>query len=62
MSDELVYPTVGLILEIHAQIVEEGDNTEPGVCSKKPITSAVHYISEGYFGEVQKQSTTKLCT
>ncbi|WP_049894231.1 type II toxin-antitoxin system death-on-curing family toxin [Halogranum rubrum] len=51
MSDELVYPTVDLIIEIHAQIVEEGDNTEPGVRSKKPITSAVHYISEGYFGE-----------
>lgn len=52
MSDELVYPTVDLALEIHAQIVEEGDNTEPGVRSKKPITSAVHYIAEGYFGEV----------
>ncbi|SFK66915.1 death on curing protein [Halogranum rubrum] len=51
MSDELVYPTVELILEIHEQIVEEGDNTEPGVRSKKPITSAVQYISEGYFGE-----------
>jgi death-on-curing protein len=52
VSDDLVYPTVDLVLEIHAQIVEEGDNTEPGVRSKQSVTSAVHYISEGYFGEV----------
>ncbi|RJT07488.1 type II toxin-antitoxin system death-on-curing family toxin [Halococcus sp. IIIV-5B] len=52
MSDEFVYPSVDLILDLHAQIVEEGDLTEPGVRSEDAVESALQYVSEGFFGEV----------
>ena len=52
MTDDIVYPSVELILGLHDQIVEEGDTTEPGVRSEDAIGSAVQYISEGFFGEV----------
>lgn len=52
MSDEFVYPSVDLILDLHAQIVEEGDLTEPGVRSEDAVDSALQYVSEGFFGEV----------
>ncbi|MGQ3330808.1 type II toxin-antitoxin system death-on-curing family toxin [Halorubrum sp. FL23] len=52
MTDELAYPSVELILELHEQIVAEGDTTEPGVRSEDAIASALQYISEGFFGEV----------
>jgi len=52
VSDEIVYPSVELICELHGQIVEEGTITEPGIRTKEPIASAIQYVSEGYFGEV----------
>ena len=52
MTEDLVYPSVRVILDIHEQIVEESEVTEPGVRSEKPIESAHQYISEGFFGEV----------
>ena len=52
MTDDIAYPSVGLILDLHEQIVTEGDDTEPGVRSEDPIASALQYISEGFFGEV----------
>jgi death-on-curing protein len=52
MAEDLVYPTVELILDLHEQVVEEGDRTEPGVRSSDPLASALQYVSEGYFGEV----------
>ena len=52
MSDEFVYPSVKLVLDLHAQIIEEGDLTEPGVRSKDAVESALQYVSEGFFGEV----------
>ncbi len=52
MTDDIVYPSVELILGLHDQIVVEGDSTEPGVRSEDAIGSALQYISEGFFGEV----------
>ncbi len=52
MTDDLAYPSVELILELHEQIVAEGDITEPGVRSEDAIASALQYISEGFFGKV----------
>ncbi|WP_267642027.1 type II toxin-antitoxin system death-on-curing family toxin [Haloarchaeobius amylolyticus] len=52
MADDLTYPSVQLVLDLHEQIVEEGEKTEPGVRSSDPIESAIQYVSEGFFGEV----------
>jgi len=52
VTDDIAYPSVGLILDLHEQIVTEGDDTEPGVRSEDAIASALQYISEGFFGEV----------
>ena len=52
MRDEIVYPSVDLILELHEQVVEEGRATEPGVRSVDSIRSALQYVSAGYFDEV----------
>ena len=52
VSENLVYPSVQDILDIHEQIVEESEVTEAGVRSEKPVESALQYISEGFFGEV----------
>ncbi|ELZ44618.1 death on curing protein [Halorubrum coriense DSM 10284] len=52
MTGEIVYPSVNLILDLHEQIVNEGDRTEPGVRSRDAIVSALQYISEGFFGKV----------
>ena len=52
MTDDLTYPSVELILDLHGQVVTEGDATEPGVRSENAIASALQYISEGFFGEV----------
>lgn len=52
MADTVAYPSVDLILDIHEQIVEEGDATETGVRSEEAVESALQYVSEGFFGEV----------
>jgi death-on-curing protein len=52
VTADLVYPSVELILDLHEQIVVEGDTTEPGVRSEDAIAFALQYISEGFFGEV----------
>ncbi len=52
MTDDIAYPSVELILDLHEQIVAKGDSTEPGVRSKDAIGSALQYISEGFFGKV----------
>ena len=52
MPNEFVYPSANLILDLHTQIVTEGDLTEPGVRSEDAIKSALQYVSEGFFGEV----------
>ena len=54
MTDDFTYPTVELIIGLHEQVVVEGNNTEPGIRSTESITSALQYISEGYFGERPK--------
>lgn len=52
VTDDIVVPSVDLILELHEQVVVEGEATEPGVRSEDAIESAVQYVSEGFFGEV----------
>ena len=52
MTDDLVYPSLELIVDLHEQIVEDADTTESGVRSAEAIASALQYISEGFFGEV----------
>ena len=52
MTDDLVYPSVDLIVDLHEQIVEDGDTTESGVRSEDAIAVALQCISEGFFGEV----------
>lgn len=54
MSDDVVYPSAKLILDLHEQVVEDSDETEPGVRSEEAIESALQYISEGFFGEVPR--------
>ena len=52
VTDEVVYPSVELVLALHDQIVAEGEATEPGVRSEGAIESALQYVSEGFFDEV----------
>lgn len=52
VTDDLVYPSVDVVLGLHEQIVAEGEVTEPGVRSEDAIESALRYVSDGYFGEV----------
>ena len=52
MTGDLVYPSVELILDLHEQIVADGDTTELGVRSEDAIAFALQYVSEGFFGEV----------
>ena len=59
MTDDLAYPSVDLVLDLHEQIIAEGDTTEPGVRSEDVIASALQYISEGFFGEVPETIHSK---
>lgn len=52
MTDDVAYPSVALVLDLHKQVVEEADATPSGVRSEDAIDSALQYVSEGYFGEV----------
>ncbi|GAB3019348.1 type II toxin-antitoxin system death-on-curing family toxin [Natronobiforma cellulositropha] len=53
MSEDLLsYPTVDEIHVIHEDIVEEGEETEPGIQNPRDVDSALHYISEGHYGKV----------
>ena len=51
MTADLTYLSVEVILDLHEQIVEEGDATEPGVRSEDAIESALQYVSTGFFDE-----------
>ena len=52
VTDDVAYPSVDLVLDLHEKIVEEGDNTESGVRLEDAVASALQYVSEGFFGEV----------
>lgn len=51
VTDDIVYLSTELVLDLHEQIVGEGDATEPGVRSADAVASALQYVSEGFFGE-----------
>lgn len=59
MTADLTYPPVEVILDLHEQIVEEGEATEPGVRSEEAIESALQYVSTGYFDEAPNPSTRR---
>jgi len=59
VSDDLVYPSVETVLDLHEQIVEEGDVTEPGVRSVAAVESAIEYVAAGFFGEVPESVHAK---
>ena len=52
MTNDIAYPSVELILDLHEQIMAEGDAMEPGVRRENAIASALQYISEGFSEEV----------
>jgi len=52
MTDDLVYPSAEIVLELHDQVVEEADATESGVRAEAAVESAIRYVSEGFFGEL----------
>lgn len=52
MTDDVAYPSVELICDLHDQVVREGNATEPGIRSEDAIESALQYVSEEFFGEV----------
>jgi len=51
VSEALAYPSVELVLDLHEQVVAEGESTEPGVRSTEAVAGALQYVSEGFFGE-----------
>ena len=54
MTNDIAYPSVELILDLHEQIMAEGDAMEPGVRRENAIASALYYILEGFFEQVPK--------
>ena len=50
MAEDYVVPSLADVLAIHEDIVDEYENTEPGVRSPGAIESALTYVSVGYFG------------
>jgi death-on-curing protein len=52
VTDAVTYPSVELVVDLHEQIVADGDATESGVRSEDAVESALQYVSEGFFGEV----------
>ena len=53
-EENYLYPDAETVLAIHSDIVEEGDDTEPGIQNADAVDSALTYISEGYFGQKPK--------
>jgi len=51
MTEDVVYPTAEEVLAIHEDIVERQPDTEPGVRTQQPVTAAIQFVSEGYFGQ-----------
>lgn len=49
---DLWYPSVDAILAVHEDIIEEDEDSEPGVRDPDQIQFAVTYIEEGHFGQL----------
>jgi death-on-curing protein len=52
MGSDITYPTPDDIFTIHEDIVDSDPDTESGVISPDAVSSALTYVSEGYFGQV----------
>ena len=62
VTADVAYPSTELILDLHEQIVEEGDTTKPGIRSVDAIESALQYVSEGSSARCRTHSTRKRST
>ena len=51
-GDDFWYPSKNVILGIHEQVIEEDDDSEPGIRSPDQVQFAVTYIEEGHFGQL----------
>ena len=59
MSDELLYPTAEDVLAIHEDVVASDPGIEPSVRTPGAVSSALAYVSEGYFGQVPETTHEK---
>jgi len=50
-EDPFWYPTVDDILTIHDDIIEEDEDSEPGVRDSDQIQYAIDHVKHGHFGE-----------
>lgn len=51
-QDELWYPTVEDILQLHDDIIQEDPDATVGVEDEETIEFAIHYVQHGHFGNV----------
>lgn len=51
MSDDLWYPSVEDVLDIHDDIVSEYSDTSPGVQNEGDVEFALQFVRDGSFGE-----------
>lgn len=51
-ENDFWYPSVEDIRILHDEIVEEDEDSEPGIKDPDRISSAVDYIQHGHFGQV----------
>lgn len=51
-NDEFWYPTVEEIVAIHDSIIEENQDSEPGIRNREQIEFVIDYIEHGHFGNV----------
>ena len=59
MSDELLQPTAEDVLAIHEDVVASDPGIEPSVRTPGAVSSALAYVSEGYFGQVPEMTHEK---
>ncbi|WP_115864840.1 type II toxin-antitoxin system death-on-curing family toxin [Halorussus litoreus] len=53
-DDEIHYPTVGDVVSIHDNIIEEEPDSEPGIEDEDRIEFVLEYIEHGHFGSVPR--------
>ena len=51
-SDDLWYPTVADVLQLHDDIVREDREATPGIENEERIEFALDYVEHGHFGRV----------
>lgn len=51
-SAEFWYPTVEDVIAIHDAVIEEDDESEPGIRDPQQVQFPIEYVREGHFGHV----------